>query len=123
MSELDRIKTLADKYFESLYDANADEMAAIFHPNGMLYFAKGSETTVLSRDQYIDVLSARASPRSQNAARRDELLGICINSPNVATITLRVLLSGKHYADQLSLVREQGAWRIVAKLYYLLSEE
>lgn len=123
MLDYDEIRQLANVYFDSLYDADADAMAGIFHEKGSLFFVTDSETRIMSRNEYIKILENRVSPRSQNAARRDELLGISINSPNAAMISLRCLLAGKHYSDQLGLVRENGRWSIMSKFYYLLAED
>jgi hypothetical protein len=123
MSDFDEIRNLAQIYFDSLYDADAEGMAKIFHPKGRMFFVTGEETKIIERDEYIEILKNRVAPRAQNAKRNDELLGISINSPNAAIITLRVLLAGKHYSDQLCLVRENGRWSIMSKFYYLLAED
>jgi len=123
MTDLDQIRQLAQTYFDSLYDSSATGMASIFHPKGTMFFVTDEETKIMSRNDYIKLLEGRVSPRAQNAARRDELLAISINSPNAAVIKLRCLLVGKHYSDQLCLVRENGRWSIMSKFYYLLGEE
>ncbi len=73
----------------------------------------------IEQPAYLEIVGGRPSPRSLNAARRDEIVSIAITSPHAAVLTVKILLVDKSYTDQLALIKDGGKWQIMSKIYYL----
>ena len=112
-------RVLAD-YFDALYDADPDKIAAIFHPRAI--YATVDLDPPLYRDlpTYLEVMAARESPRSRGESRRDFVDRIEMAGDNTASARVRCSIGGSDFVDFLSLVREDGRWQIIAKVFQVV---
>ncbi|MGE3150015.1 MAG: nuclear transport factor 2 family protein [Pseudorhodoplanes sp.] len=119
MNDFDQIRELARHYCDGLYDGNVDLLAKIFHPKSRLHVITDGKLAEIEQPAYLKIVAGRASPRSLNAKRREEIVSISITSPHAAVLTLNILLTDKFYTDQLALIKDEGKWQIMSKIYYL----
>jgi hypothetical protein len=109
---------LLSKYFDALYNGDTELFSEIFHPQARLYSAAEPGFLVMDVASYLERVRNRPSPRSRGDRRQDEIISITIASPTTAHARVRELLLPKHFTDELTLVRDNGRWLIVSKVWH-----
>lgn len=104
-------------YLDGLYDGDADKLAHAFHPTSALTSALDGKLSIVPREQWLELVRNRPSPRSQELTRHDELLSIDIVGPTMALVKLRCAIPPRFFTDQLSLLRIDGRWQVVQKVF------
>lgn len=112
------IHELLTKYFDALYFGDTKLFAAIFHPKARLFSAAGDDFLVMDVAEYLAVVAGRQSPADRNDPRADEIQRIAVPSPTTAHARVREYLLPKHFIDELTLVRVDGQWKIVSKVWH-----
>jgi hypothetical protein len=74
-------------------------------------------------DDYFPVVAKRVSPASRNEPRRDVIDSIEFAGENTAFARVRCSIGTKDFIDFLTLVRTDGAWRIIAKVFQITERE
>ena len=117
ISDFAAIEALAQRYFDALYDGDVEAFAALFHPAARLYSAGGGTTTIMDVPAYLAVVKGRVPPRVRRDRREDTVLSIARPTPTTAHLRVRELFLPKRFTDELTLMKEGGAWRIVSKVW------
>jgi hypothetical protein len=117
-SALAEIEELLNRYFDALYRSDAELLRELMHPAAI--YASASETPLLYRtmDEYLPIVAARPSPASRGEPRPDSIEMIDIAGPDTAVAKVRCSIGLRDFTDYLSLVREGGRWRIMAKIFH-----
>jgi hypothetical protein len=118
-SDVDQIRALATQYFDGLYEGDVSKLGDIFHEKSHLHVLANGTLAEMDLPSYMKVVAGRASPKSQNAKRQDEIVSISVTSPHAAVLAVKVVLIDKAYTDQLALIKDGGKWRIMSKIYFL----
>ncbi len=118
MAPVDEIRKLIQKYFDALYEGDADLFAEIFHPEARLYSMTETTPIILDVPAYLDIVRKRVSPKSRGDRREDEIVAIEVPTATTAHVRVRELFLPKHFTDELTLVFSEGKWRIVAKVWH-----
>mgnify|MGYP001194484910 FL=1 len=113
---------LLQRYFDLLYTCDVGEFDKIFHDNAKLQTVGSNGYVILRSAEYKEVLRKRKSPASTDAAREDEIVTIDQSSDTSAFAKTRALINGTRYCDYLSLLRIDGRWVIVAKVYCVVAQ-
>lgn len=119
MSEpFDEVAAVLRTYFDALYTCDLGLLDRAFHPRAI--YASADEPDLLVRDmaQYFPVVAAREPPAARNEARRDRIDAIRFAGENTAFAEVRCSMAGRDFVDFLTLVRVDGAWRIMAKVFH-----
>jgi Putative lumazine-binding len=105
-------------YFDGLHFADSARLAQVFHPQAQYVCA--TEGTLLCRDMatYFQVVDGRISPASKGEVRRDEIVSIEFAGPVTARAMLRCSIGNRNFIDFLSLVRLDGRWQIMSKVFH-----
>lgn len=117
-SALAEIEELLNRYFDALYRSDAELLGELMHPSAV--YASASEQPLLHRtmDEYLPIVAARESPAVRGEARHDAIDMIDFAGPDTALAKVRCAIGRRHFTDYLSLVREEGRWRIIAKVFH-----
>jgi 4-oxalocrotonate tautomerase len=109
-------------YFDGLHFADSARLAQVFHP--LAQYASATDGTLLHRDMasYFAVVDARVSPASRGEARRDEIVSIEFAGPVTARTMLRCSMGRRDFTDVLTLVKLDGRWQILSKVFYYEEE-
>jgi hypothetical protein len=59
----------------------------------------------------------RVPPAKSGQPRYDRLLSVDVAGPHTALVKLECALAPRHFTDYLSLVKEQGRWSIISKVF------
>lgn len=123
MTDFVEVTDVLGTYFDGLYHADTDRLAIAFHPKAI--YATADETPMLYRtmDEYFPVVAKRESPASRNEPRRDLIESIQFAGENTAFARVRCSIGSKDFIDFLTLVRTDGAWRIMAKIFQITDRE
>lgn len=105
-------------YFDGLYLGDTERLARIFHPQARYVCATGDEFICLGLEEYFPIVDARPSPSSQNEARRDRISHIALAGPDTGFVRAHCSIGPKHFTDLLTLVRTDGDWRIISKVFH-----
>lgn len=123
MTDFVAVSDVLGTYFDGLYHADTDRLEIVFHPKAI--YATADETPMLYRtmDEYFPVVAKRESPASRNEPRRDVIESIEFAGENTAFARVRCSVGSKDFIDFLTLVRTEGAWRIMAKIFQITERQ
>mgnify|MGYP001035982190 CR=1 FL=1 len=123
MTDFAAVSDVLGTYFDGLYHADTGKLATAFHPKAI--YATADETPLLYRtmDEYFPVVAKRVSPASRDETRRDVIEAIEFAGQNTAFARVRCSIGTKNFVDFLTLVRTDGAWRIMAKIFQITERE
>ena len=108
---IDVIGVLSD-YFDGLYDGDVDKLRGVFHDDAWL-MGNGYRKT---RDEWLDVVAARPIPRDEGMDYGFRIISLEVVDDQ-AIARLDTPLPAAHFIDFLSLLREDGRWRVVNKIF------
>ena len=111
------IKAVIQTYLDGLYEGDADKLAAAFHPTSALASSTEGTLQVTPRDTWLAAVRTRPSPKSQGAARGDEILSIDVAGPTMAFVKLRCQIPPRYFTDQLSLLKIDNRWQVAQKVF------
>ena len=113
------LNAVIQDYFDALYHCDTGLLQKVFHPKAV--YATADETPLLHRtmEDYVPVVADRISPASRGEARKDAVDEIQLAGANTAFARVRCTLAGNDYVDFLTFVREEGSWRIMAKVFQM----
>ena len=116
-NEFDDVITLVQIYFEGLYQGDVKKLASIFHSDTFLK-APGLRRSLT---EWLAAVAERPIPAHQGLAYNFRLLSIEIIKDQ-AMVKLDCPLFDHAYVDFLSLLKENGRWLVVNKMYTDLNE-
>lgn len=117
MTETAAIEKAVWTYLDGLHEGDADKIASVFHPVSHLYSEGSGEVADLPRDQWLDMVRKRPSPKSQGQPRRDRIVTIDQSGPATAFVKAECALPPRFFVDYLTLIRTREGWKIVAKAF------
>lgn len=117
----EQIAVLLQQYFDALYFCDVDLLQRVFHPQAL--YATADEQPFLHRTmaEYVPVVAARQSPASRGEPRKDHVESVEVAGENTALARVRCSIGERDFVDFLSLVRVDGQWRIIAKVFQIVS--
>ncbi len=104
-------------YFDALYTCDTGLLEQIFHSRAVYATADENPALIRSMPEYFPVVAKRTSPASQNAPRRDVVESIELAGENTAMARVRCTINAHDFVDFLTLIREDGQWRIMSKIF------
>lgn len=117
------ISTVLVEYFNALYLCDVEKLQQVFHPKAIYATADEMPLLYLTMEDYVPVVAARQSPASRGELRRDHIDAIDLAGENAAVARVRCSIGSRDFVDILSLVRTEGAWRIIAKVFQIIERE
>jgi Putative lumazine-binding len=109
-------------YFDGLHFSDTKRLAQVFHPKAQ--YVSVTDGTLLYRDmdEYFPVVDARPSPASRNEERRDEIVSVEFAGPVTARAVVRCSIGTRHFTDFLTLIRLDGRWQVMSKVFHYEEE-
>lgn len=105
-------------YLDGLYEGDTDKLAQAFHPCAALHsLAADGTVTVLPREQWLEAVKARPSPRSRELPRHDRVLSVDLAGDALACVKLNCAIPPRFFTDFLLLLKTGEGWRIVQKAF------
>ena len=110
--EFESVIALVGEYFHGLHQGDTKRLRAIFHADAFLK-APGLRRSL---NEWLDAVANRAVPAQQGQAFNFKLLSVEIIKDQ-AMVKLECPLFDHAYVDYLGLLKEDGRWLIVNKMY------
>lgn len=123
MSDFSEIHELLGQYFDMLYYCDLDKFDAVFHTQAIYATADEAPLLYRSMPEYREVIARRDSPASRNEQRRDIVEAIELAGDNTAFARVRCSISERSFLDMLSLIRTEGRWHIIAKIFQVIEKQ
>lgn len=107
-------------YFDALYFCDVAKLQRVFHPKAIYATADESPLLYRTMPEYMPVVAARQSPASRGESRKDHIDMIEIAGENTAMAGVRCSIRSRDYVDFLTLVRTDGRWQIMSKIFQII---
>lgn len=114
----DEVAAVLQDYFDGLHHSDTQRLRRVFHPQAVYATASGGQPLILSMQEYFPIVDARPSPASRGQARTDRIESIEFAGPVTARARLRCSIAPRHFIDLLTLIRVDGRWQVIAKVFH-----
>ena len=118
MDAPDEVARALDDYFDGLHFSDTVRLRRVFHPAALYACATDGSLLLRTMDEYFPIVDARPSPASRGEARRDRIVSIEFAGPVTAFARVECAIAPKVFVDFLTLVRLDGRWRILSKVFH-----
>jgi hypothetical protein len=118
MSAFDEVVQVLGEYFDGLHHSDTGRLRRVFHPQAHYFSATDGTLLHLDMDHYFPVVEKRPSPASQGHPRTDRILSIEFAGPATAFARVECSIPPKDFTDLLTLVKLEGRWQIVSKVFH-----
>jgi hypothetical protein len=112
------IRALLQEYFDGLHFSDVERLGRVFHTSAMYACATTGTLQQLDMAAYLAVVAQRPSPASLGQPRADEIVSIAMAGPVTALARVHCTIAPRRFTDLLTLVRVDGQWRILAKVFH-----
>ena len=109
------IVALLNDYFDGLFEGDVAKLRGIFHEDAWLKANNYRKT----RDEWLEAVATRPAPRDEGMEFKFNIQSLEIVGDQ-AMAKVDVPLPAAHFIDFLGLLKEDGRWRIVNKMYTIL---
>ncbi len=116
--EVEAVLDLLERYFDGLHHSDADLLAEVFHPTALYATVADGSLVRWSMADYLPVVATRESPASRAEVRTDAIESIEFAGPVTALARVTCSIGEKHFIDLLTLVRLDGRWSIMSKVFH-----
>ncbi|WP_137924908.1 nuclear transport factor 2 family protein [Cupriavidus sp. 2SB] len=108
-------------YLDAIYDGDVGALRSTFHPAALLFAEVRGEIVQKTLSAYLDGVASRESPATRNDPYGMSILSVEVVG-KMASAKVRVKVAENNYYDFLSLLKVDGIWLIVNKLYTHIEE-
>ncbi|BBJ69875.1 MULTISPECIES: nuclear transport factor 2 family protein [Enterobacter] len=112
------IQEFLGSYFDVLQHQDLSLFDRVFHRDCVLYSQQQGNTIVRPLSEYRKMVKGRKSPEEGGFPRSDEVLMIDVLASDMALAKVRLRLFDNIMIDYLNLMKVDGQWQIVSKLFY-----
>jgi hypothetical protein len=119
VSDRAAIEAAIQTYFDGLYEGDAEKLARVFHPTSALTSISPQDGSlqIVPRDKWFDMVRTRPSPKKTGLVRDDAILSLDQPGPTMAFVKVKCQIPPRYFVDQLSLLKVEGRWQIVQKVF------
>ena len=117
-SDMAQVTAILQGYFEGLHHGDVAKLTALFHPDAWL---KGPGVR-RSLQQWLSDVGSRAIPAQLNLPFAFKILSVDVVQDQ-AMAKIQCPLFDFNYIAFLGLLKEEGQWRIVSKMYTDIKEQ
>lgn len=112
------VTVVLQDYFDGLYHSDTGRLARVFHEKAI--YVSVTEGTLIHRTmaEYFPIVEARDPPAARQEPRADRIVAIAFAGPATATARVNCAIGPRHFTDCLTLIRDQGRWQIISKVFH-----
>jgi len=114
-ADYDAVNELLNNYFSSLYEGDVTQLRKIFHDDAWL---KGNNYRK-TRDEWLEAVANRPVPSVEGMEYNFNIQSLEIVGDQ-AMAKVDVPLLAAYFIDFLSLLKENGKWKIVNKMFTII---
>jgi hypothetical protein len=105
-------------YFDGLYHSDTTRLRRVFHPRAQYVCATEGTLAHLTMEEYFPIVDQRPSPASRGEERSDDIVSIEFAGPVTAFARVHCAVGPKCFTDLLTLIRIDGHWQIISKVFH-----
>jgi len=105
-------------YLDGIYNSDTQKLREALHPEARYVCAVEDDLINYSMEEYFPIVDKRPSPAGKGQARADRIESIRFAGPKTAFACLYCVVGEKHFTDFLTLIKTDGAWRIISKIFH-----
>ena len=114
-SDYEDIIRLLNDYFDGLFEGDVEKLRSIFHDDAYLKANNYRKT----RDEWLEAVATRPVPRDEGMKYNFNIQSLeIIGDQAMAKVDAPLLAA--HFIDFLGLLKEDGQWKIVNKMYTII---
>lgn len=113
----DGIVNTIKMYLDGLYEGNVKKLEAAFHRTSSLTWEEGGNLVILQRDEWLDEVRKTPSTAKLGLTRSDQILQVEQTTSTMAFVMLDCTVPPQLLTDYLCLLKVEGRWQIVQKVY------
>jgi hypothetical protein len=117
-AEFDSVVAVLQEYFDGLHHSDTQRLRRVFHPSALYACATDGTLLALGMGEYFPIVDKRPSPASRGDARSDRIVSIEFAGRVTALARVECAILPKHFVDLLTLVKLDGRWQIIAKVFH-----
>ena len=111
-SDYEAVIELLNNYFDGLYEGDVEKLRGIFHDDAWL---KGNNYRK-TRDEWLEAVATRPVPSEEGMDFRFNIQSLeIVDDQAMAKVDTPLLAA--HFIDFLGLLKEDGQWKIVNKMF------
>lgn len=114
-------QALENDYFQGIYEGDLTKLGNILNPGTLLFGDVKGQPYSRTRDQYLEVVKNRQSPRDSGKPFKGTIHSISVIN-SIAIAKVHVKMYDFNYDDFLSFHKIDGRWVIVNKMMTDISE-
>lgn len=119
ISNIQDVLLTVQTYLDGLYEGDTKKIRQTFHDVSHLHSLADGKVSDLPLEDWCKLVEGRASPKSQNFGRElERIVRVEESAPNCANVTLTCAVPGRFFTDHLSLLKADGRWQIVNKVFH-----
>ena len=115
--ELKLVRAVVDDYFQGLYHGDVEKLRSAFHQNARIVGYREGTYTDLARDQWLERVSSRPIPSEKGESFDMRIESIDLTGA-VGVVKVRDLYTGLQFTDYLSVMKIEGRWLIMNKVFH-----
>jgi Putative lumazine-binding len=112
------IVDLLKRYYDALYRCDTALLATVFHASAQYFTASSGELLHLDMHSYFPVVEQRISPESSGDPYTFSIESIELAGAVTAIARMHSSMLGKDFIDLLTLIKLEGKWKIIAKVFH-----
>ena len=112
------VASVLSDYLDGLYCSDTARLRRVFHPRAHYVCATEGSLTYRTMAEYFPIVDERPSPVSRGEQRADRIVSIEFAGPVTAFARVRCAIGPKEFTDLLTLVRLDGRWQIISKVFH-----
>lgn len=116
MNDSEQVRHVVQRYFNGVFKGDQALLWDAFHPQTVVYDNAKEGFRRRSIDEYVEAVMSRQSPESNGESQDMNILYLDVLADQ-ATVTASVNFSGNRYYNSLTLLRLDGRWWIVSKIF------
>jgi len=116
--ELAAISHLLGNYYDGLYHGDVSMLQRVFHPDARYVTASNGELLQLDMASYLPLVAARKSPKQLKEPYGYIVDSVDLAGTTTAMVRMRSSMLLKHFIDFLSLIKIDGRWCIISKVFH-----
>jgi hypothetical protein len=114
-SEEAAVRAAIEHYFLGQSTGDGSHYRKVFHPQSNLFFMREGKVALRTSEDFI--LGAKGTPAADEAQRTRTIEWIDVTG-DAAVAKLKLVYPEVSFTDYMSLLKENGEWKIVNKLFY-----
>lgn len=121
--ELENIRKVVDLYIDGVRNGNIESLTQAFHPQSSMFGWKGKDLFVTPIQGLFDYVASTPAPANSGEPTNFVITSIQV-AGNAATVEMAMDSYHQHdFTDFFQLVKIEGRWWIVSKLFHAAPQD